>query len=47
MSILHLKTRDEFDAQVLNSKVPVIVDFSAKWCPPCRKMEKVFEEEIK
>src|SRR6059036_3729135 len=33
-----------FEADVLNSAEPVVVDFYADWCPPCRMMTPVVEQ---
>src|SRR5918997_4504222 len=37
-------TDDAFAAQVLESEQPVLVDFTAAWCPPCRVMKPVLAE---
>ncbi len=46
MSILKLN-KDNFKEEVLNSEIPVIVDFYADWCGPCKMMAPIMEEVSK
>ncbi|MCL2088891.1 MAG: thioredoxin [Oscillospiraceae bacterium] len=43
MSIAKISEMD-FEESVLNGELPVIADFYAEWCPPCKMLAPVLEE---